>query len=334
MPLSTILRRASFYILGGEIEEEEETKLTTQYSDNEILFCKNNVCVHPPTVMRQDFDILHHPGYLTITSKTFVDQYNDVKRPTLFLNWIPNSSLRKCPSELQNIKNINGYHHYSKQLSTESVYSADSIERPNSIELKSTNPFLNYDDKQSTSESVSSEDSDKPPPQIININVEISNPEIEIISTPDSLKSDEKFTFSRSESINSNDSHQFQWLSTPEFLALQHNLNFPESANSSPILNTKHPHKCRRFSVDLSQMRSLRLFFSDTACTCGQLVVASRESQYKILHFHHGGLDHLAQVLHQWHSLLHNIKYAKGRYRIIVWNLFFLYICELQLTTT
>ncbi|XP_051888889.1 TBC1 domain family member 16 isoform X2 [Pristis pectinata] len=54
------------------------------------------------------------------------------------------------------------------------------------------------------------------------------------------------------------------------------------------------------FRVDLSQMRSLRLFFSDEACTCGQLVIASRESQYKIFHFHHGGLDKLSEVFQQW----------------------------------
>ncbi|XP_038182562.1 TBC1 domain family member 16 isoform X3 [Arvicola amphibius] len=47
-------------------------------------------------------------------------------------------------------------------------------------------------------------------------------------------------------------------------------------------------------------MRSLRLFFSDEACTSGQLVVASRESQYKIFHFHHGGLDKLSEVFQQW----------------------------------
>lgn len=39
---------------------------------------------------------------------------------------------------------------------------------------------------------------------------------------------------------------------------------------------------------------------SDEACTCGQLVVASRESQYKIFHFHHGGLDKLSEVFQQW----------------------------------
>lgn len=44
-----------------------------------------------------------------------------------------------------------------------------------------------------------------------------------------------------------------------------------------------------------------RLFVrSDEACTCGQLVVASRESQYKIFHFHHGGLDKLSEVFQQW----------------------------------
>ncbi|KAL2297857.1 hypothetical protein Nmel_016422 [Mimus melanotis] len=57
---------------------------------------------------------------------------------------------------------------------------------------------------------------------------------------------------------------------------------------------------CGVFRVDLGQMRSLRLFFSDEACTCGQLVVASRESQYKIFHFHHGGLDKLCEVFQQW----------------------------------
>ncbi|KAG8507501.1 TBC1 domain family member 16 [Galemys pyrenaicus] len=57
---------------------------------------------------------------------------------------------------------------------------------------------------------------------------------------------------------------------------------------------------CGVFRVDLGQMRSLRLFFSDEACTSGQLVVASRESQYKVLHFHHGGLDKLSDVFQQW----------------------------------
>lgn len=316
MPLVDFIRKASSFILGADSDHFNEKM--SRYENNEILFCKNNVCVHPPAMIRQDTDILHHPGYLTITTKTFVDQYNDVKRPTLFLTWIPNTTLRKCPGALQNVNLRNGYN-ILKRNSVESLTSNDSnhsimIEKP--PELKSTNPFLNYDDKNDLEYSTSSEDSDKQEAkEIININVEISNPDIEITTTPDSVKdindSLEKFSFSRSESVTSSES-QCNWMSTPEFLAQKHNLAFPESNNCSPILPTKQPHKCRTFSVDLSQMRSLRLFFSDSNCTCGQLVVASRESQYKILHFHHGGLDHLAQVLHQWHSLLHSIKYAKG----------------------
>ncbi|XP_078294178.1 TBC1 domain family member 16 isoform X4 [Panthera onca] len=38
----------------------------------------------------------------------------------------------------------------------------------------------------------------------------------------------------------------------------------------------------------------------DEACTSGQLVIASRESQYKVFHFHHGGLDKLCDVFQQW----------------------------------
>uniref|UniRef100_A0A8C4QRY3 TBC1 domain family, member 16 n=1 Tax=Eptatretus burgeri TaxID=7764 RepID=A0A8C4QRY3_EPTBU len=56
------------------------------------------------------------------------------------------------------------------------------------------------------------------------------------------------------------------------------------------------------FSVDLGHMKSLRIFFSDCIESCGHLVVASRESQYKIFHFHHGGLARLAQVLNNWHQ--------------------------------
>ncbi|XP_060521320.1 TBC1 domain family member 16 [Cylas formicarius] len=297
MPLSNIIRRASTYILGYEESSEK-----TGYENNEVLFCKNNICVHPPAMMRHENDILHNPGYLTVTAKIFVDQYNNSKRPTLFLTWIPNSDLSKCNLPLQNSK-------YKKESSLESLNSNDSNnsfsnERPTTIELKSTNPFLNFEEK-----SCDSDDGDKIG---ININVNISNPHIEIIQTPDSVKDQsEQFQFSRSASVTSTDS-QYNWIATPEYLIQKHNMTFPESASSSPILHSRNPHRCRRFSVDLSQMRSLRLFFSDNSCTCGQLVVASRESQYKILHFHHGGLDHLAQVLHQWHSLLHNIKSVKG----------------------
>ena len=50
----------------------------------------------------------------------------------------------------------------------------------------------------------------------------------------------------------------------------------------------------------VGQMRSLRIFYCEDDPTSGQLVIASRESQYKILHFHHGGLERLASVFEDW----------------------------------
>uniref|UniRef100_A0A224Z6B0 RabGAP domain-containing protein n=1 Tax=Rhipicephalus zambeziensis TaxID=60191 RepID=A0A224Z6B0_9ACAR len=94
---------------------------------------------------------------------------------------------------------------------------------------------------------------------------------------------------------------------TPEQLAHAHNLTFPDNASlsgrspSRSSMSRESP--CGQFSVDLSQMRSLRLLFSNRECTCGQLVIASRESQYKIFHFHHGGLERLAPVLGEFDFL-------------------------------
>ncbi|XP_073945112.1 TBC1 domain family member 16-like [Choristoneura fumiferana] len=344
MPLPDLLKRASSYFLGLEFEENEEPP---DYVNNEILFCKNNVCVHPPTVARHELDIVHHPGYLTVTTKVFTDQHNNAKRPTLFLNWIPNSTLKKCPSAAETspsdelglrnktTKEIpytkpknsaskidsNNENAFSDSSETTSINSNSDKHSIKSNETRYTQNENTQDDLSSSSKpTVKTVDSAKDSvfgsfekddskdyvflndkhvrsQSMTSVNITIANPTVENIDlTPTRLPA----------TRNPN------WMSTPEFLALKHNLVFPDSVQSSPVPQRRAPIKCRRFSVDLSQMRSLRLFFNDDNCTCGQLVVASRESQYKILHFHHGGLDHLAQVLHRWHSLLHNIKLTPG----------------------
>ncbi|CEF60085.1 TBC1 domain family member 16 [Strongyloides ratti] len=65
-------------------------------------------------------------------------------------------------------------------------------------------------------------------------------------------------------------------------------------------------HKACLFSVNLAKMKSMRVFYSNSECTSGQLVIASRDGQYKILHFHYGGLDKLSSIFEQW-------KLVKGR---------------------
>lgn len=401
MPIVNILKKASGYILGTDDEEIDE-KSELVYEDNEVLFCKNNVCVHPPAFARQESDILHYPGYLTVTTKTFTDQYNNAKRPTLLLTWIPNSTLRKCPSTVENSP-IMLHRLVSDDLKQNKLFCHIISEKNNFLNGSNgsiisninTNPFLEpiYDNKtvhfngsniSDNSETVSissASNSDKisichsgsndqslckddclieegedvfittladlpikeetdeerelrneleplisnnentnlleqpliQQPSHTSVNITIANPRIQNHDTsPQESIVSQSDRFIRSISISSVDETSPNWM-TPELLAYKHNLSFPESASASPIVTRKVPLKCRRFSVDLSQMRSLRLFFNDENCTSGQLVIASRESQYKILHFHHGGLDHLAQVLHQWHCLLHNIKLAPGQ---------------------
>lgn len=142
MPIVNIIKRASSYILGYDESAEKDDHI---YEDNEVLFCKNNICVHPPAFARQESDILHYPGYLTVTTKTFVDQYNNAKRPTLMLTWIPNATLRKCPSTVENSTN---HRHFSEELKQNKLLQhlneKNTFKNGSQTSLVSnnTNPFL------------------------------------------------------------------------------------------------------------------------------------------------------------------------------------------------
>ncbi|GBP38406.1 TBC1 domain family member 16 [Eumeta japonica] len=299
MPLPDFLRRASSYFLGYDYEDNEEPP---DYVDNEILFCKNNVCVHPPTVARHELDIVHHPGYLTVTTKVFTDQHNNTKRPTLFLTWIPNTTLRKCPSAAETspsdelgygLIDVKSKDCYTKALS---VDAANTQRR--TIDARNENAF--YDSSETTSlnsnsdkQSIRSSDtrymgsdvtqddlssSSKPTVKstlqggdeymcfdsksdgskddmfvydkhvrsqsMTSVNITIANPNIENVDlTPDSASGER---FIRSLSMSSCDEGNPNWISTPEFLALKHNLAFPDSVHSSPAPQRRAPMVCRR----------------------------------------------------------------------------------------
>lgn len=294
MPLPDLLRRASSYFLGIDFDDEDPP----DYVDNEILFCKNNVCVHPPTIARHELDIIHHPGYLTITTKVFTDQHNNAKRPTLFLNWIPNSTLRKCPSAVEtspsdelgcvvnkptaprqipytqshndsniSIKNDieNAFSDSSETTSLnsnsdkQSLKSTDTRYTPNdttqdelsssskptvkSIDSGKDNVFSSFE-KEELKNDVFIYDKHVRSQSMTSVNITIANPTIENVDlTPDSLSSDR---YIRSLSLSSCDEGNPNWMSTPEFLALKHNLVFPDSVHSSPVPQRRAPLKCRR----------------------------------------------------------------------------------------
>ncbi|KAF6039399.1 TBC1D16 [Bugula neritina] len=112
---------------------------------------------------------------------------------------------------------------------------------------------------------------------------------------------------------------------TAESIVESRNLMFP--TNGLPLESSAHSKNSMSpstsdtsivtspgvFSVNLGAMRSLRLFFSEDSASCGQLVIASRESQYKIFHFYNGGLDKLADILEEW-NLFHSAKQQKWRH--------------------
>ncbi|XP_036139472.1 TBC1 domain family member 16 isoform X2 [Monomorium pharaonis] len=352
MPLPNILKKASSYIL-GECGQDNRHVI---YQDGEVLFCKNNVCVHPPTLMRQHADVVHHPGYMTIICKL----NKNSNLPSLHLSWIPNSTLRKHPTTLENLSARSGTTISTCLQISEKAHGGSDLdvrlENENENDIESDNGNRKLDVCLEVKEPVKCGDCERvcsgsskrysydflrhrDPITVsgrdCDMNAKTTEIEIENHPNVDSIEpsnkknnskewdfNDEEASFSfrdnvsiksRSLSLTSTcsvsisipiDEEMPSWMRSPELLALQHNLVFPESATASPV-TLRRAHRCRRFSVDLGEMRSLRLFFADPACTCGQLVVASRESQYKILHFHHGGLDRLAATLHQWHQLLY-----------------------------
>lgn len=295
MPLPDLLKRASSYFLGLEFDDDEPR----DYVDNEILFCKNNVCVHPPTVARHELDIVHHPGYLTVTTKVFTDQHNNAKRPTLFLNWIPNSTLKKCPSAVETnpsdelvcvtnlatpkdipyAKSCNGTNktrkidannenafsdssettslnsnsdkqsikssdtRYTQNDTTQEELSTSSKPTVKSIDSGRDNIFNSFE-KEELKDDVFVYDKHVRSQSMTSVNITIANPTIENVDlTPDSVSGER---FIRSLSMSSCDDGNPNWMSTPEFLALKHNLVFPDSVHSSPVPQRRAPLKCRR----------------------------------------------------------------------------------------
>ncbi|KOB64538.1 Uncharacterized protein OBRU01_21145 [Operophtera brumata] len=284
MPLPEVIKRASSYFLGLEFDDQEEP---LDYIDNEILFCKNNVCVHPPTVARHELDIIHHPGYLTVTTKVFTDQHNNTKRPTLFLNWIPNSTLRRCPSAVETSPSdevcaIKPYKPEEIMKSRKDSKKTDPINDTAFSDSSETTSLTSNSDKHSvqsynndTTElstsskpTVKSIDSNKDnvftsdvrdevfaydkhvrSQSMTSVNITIANPTIENVDlTPDSVSGER---FIRSLSMSSCDEGNPNWMSTPEFLALKHNLVFPDSVHSSPVPQRKTPMKCRSYFLGL-----------------------------------------------------------------------------------
>uniref|UniRef100_A0AAZ3SCU7 Rab-GAP TBC domain-containing protein n=1 Tax=Oncorhynchus tshawytscha TaxID=74940 RepID=A0AAZ3SCU7_ONCTS len=261
--------------------------------DGEIIFSKNNVCVHPAEPLPGLPE--HHPGYLCVHMEK-----DESLGTTLILTWVPNSRIQRQDEEAL------------RYITPESSpVRRNARRRPRS----DTNASIEPPPPQQQQSQSGTDEGDEG-------SCELSADEVSRDST---MGSDSDTTFSSpfclspvSESLFESSGSVFLDNESRELCdeSMTHSASSASSLDShAPSENNSQSQGMRWeeqqkvlaleqlggvFRVDLGHMRSLRLFFSDEACNSGQLVIASRESQYKVLHFHHAGLDKLAEVFQQW----------------------------------
>ncbi|NWI64272.1 TBC16 protein, partial [Todus mexicanus] len=362
MSLGRLLRRASSKASDLLTLNSGGGSSSSSILDGEIIYSKNNVCVHPPELLQGIGE--HHPGYLCLYMEK-----DELLGTTLILAWVPNSRIQRqdeealryitpesspvrkaprkrgrhtqgfgvgrpaSPSEQRGAVLLKGEDILTvSQLVRDVAYiSSPSLEgeklpqccpaadggRRSPQPARSDSGILltiSSQEEQNRSElSVEGTEESldcRPEPGEDEGSLELSADDVSRDSTFDSDSDAFSSPFCLSpisEALGKSSSSVFLDSDSSSASSLDTNAQFQENNGQTQSTRWDEQQKvfaleqvCGVFRVDLGQMRSLRLFFSDEACTCGQLVIASRESQYKIFHFHHGGLDKLSEVFQQW----------------------------------
>ncbi|KAJ8404254.1 hypothetical protein AAFF_G00340270 [Aldrovandia affinis] len=259
--------------------------------DGEIIFSKNNVCVHPTEPLPGLAE--HHPGYLCVHLEK-----DEALGSTLILTWVPNSRIQRqdeealryiTPESSPEEEEEEGGPGEGEGEGGGAAESQQQQQQQQQEEGDEGSCDLSADEVSRDSTLGSDSDTFSSPFCLSPVSEALAESSGSVfLDNENRDMCDESMTHSAS-SASSLDSHA------------------PSENNQSQGVRWEEQQKvmaleqlCGVFRVDLGHMRSLRLFFSDEACTSGQLVIASRESQYKILHFHHAGLDKLAEVFQQW----------------------------------
>ncbi|XP_057242177.1 TBC1 domain family member 16 [Malurus melanocephalus] len=344
MSLGRLLRRASSKASDLLTLTASSAGGSSSVLDGDIIYSKNNVCVHPPELLQALGE--HHPGYLCLYTEK-----DELLGSTLILAWVPNARIQRQDEEalryvtpesspVRKAPRKRG-HHAQGWASTRPVSPSTGTLRgdeilpvaqlsrdgPEGEKLAQSSSRRSPQPPRSDSGTLSTVSSQEGTEEGTDCredegSLELSADDVSRDSTLDSdsdafsspfclspiseaLGKSSSSVFLDSESRDTCDNRMT--CSTSSASSLDTSAQFQESNGQTQSSRWDEQQKvfaleqlCGVFRVDLGQMRSLRLFFSDEACTCGQLVVASRESQYKIFHFHHGGLDKLCEVFQQW----------------------------------
>ncbi|KAM8947674.1 TBC1 domain family member 16 isoform 2-T2 [Pelodytes ibericus] len=316
MSLGRLLRRASSK--ASDLLTLSSGGGTSSVLDGEIIFSKNNVCVHPPELLQDVAS--HHPGYLCVYMEK-----DELLGTTLILAWVPNSRIQRQDEEalryitpesspIRKTQRKRNRHTHGTVATTHSkpAVACKDVTGEATTVREVDSPAEQNPSEGSTEDVVEQVEEER--------SLDLSSDEVSKDSTLDSdsdafsspfclspiseaLGESSGSVFLENESREMADSHMTSYSSS----SLNTNSQFRELNGQGGTARWEEQQKllaleqtCGVFRVDMGQMRSLRFFFSDDACTSGQLVLASRESQYKVFHFHHGGLGKLSEVFQQW----------------------------------
>uniref|UniRef100_A0A8C9JNL9 TBC1 domain family member 16 n=1 Tax=Panthera tigris altaica TaxID=74533 RepID=A0A8C9JNL9_PANTA len=225
--------------------------------DGEIIYSKNNVCVHPPEGLQGLGE--HHPGYLCLCVEK-----DELLGSTLILTWVPNSRIQRQDEEA--LRYITPESSPVRKAPRPRGRAQDGTE-----EGRETRPEAGEEEGslELSAEGVSRDSSFDSDSDAFSSPFCLSPISAALVDSGSSV-----FLDSESGSPCGAD--------TP--------LRFPDGQG---LLQTPRWDEPQRACALRGHQRG-------GACTSGQLVIASRESQYKVFHFHHGGLDKLCDVFQQW----------------------------------
>ena len=267
-------------------------KTLTPPLDGELLYCKNNVCVHPPGLLSNS--VLHHPGFLAVTAHV----KNGIV--SIIFNWTPSLKLNNLEScnneEAASYKDLPPAEGNTATSSECADLIVSNIE--GGLSVKATHGNTMYDKEQDSEQSAF-----KIPVASLN-----DDEEEQVLKSTEDIMIDVA-------SVNSTTNNE-----TPDICINQsssphavHNFQFPENSICFRMNDVEYQGRVVRplrhetfgpFTVNLALMRSIRIYFRNDACSCGELVIATHESQYKVLHFHYGGLNSIAAILNDWKVML------------------------------
>lgn len=317
--LQHLLRRASYYLNLSNNRSKKQC-----LSDGEIVYSKNNVCLH--SIDKQTNDLNHNFGYLTVKchyNQINTNEHSDEHKWTLCLQWTPNTCLTnnsKLLEQLCDNQSIDQYFNQNNevfysdsQTNAKNRYSIDNDFRNSlqNLDKLSLNLSSNNDRNSLRSIDIKMDSFDD---NINRCDLSLINNNNNEFETNSSLESDKEVK--RSVSTSESDINLISNSGNSLSINCERDVRRCQSCTTTPI--KRHlSNECSQittFSVDLKQIKSLRLFFGgdkyldknidgcndSTNGQNGQLVIVSRENFYKVFHFHCGGLDKLSNILNDW----------------------------------